>query len=98
MTNTEMNSMVLKEARLDAAAALRKRASMLADLAKSLEKSAYDIENGESEDRSALPARSGEKLSWAMNDIENAMRNFNFAELARHVAALKVASNANEKD
>lgn len=78
----EENRWALKSAR----EALEARARDARSLADSIDARLKDLDH---EDDSPIKVSRSERYTWIINDIENFIRNINFAELARHAANLK---------
>lgn len=87
MTDQEFKAMEFKSAVNQAAIALRSRASSLADYAAKLDQRVEELEAYDPAQERL--AKRSDLVNWAINDIENLLRNLNFAELARVYANLK---------
>ena len=81
MSTNEMETIQAEYETKEAVKALKDRAASATRLAESLTKYAEQIAKGDD-----VP--SNERFSWAINEIENFVRNVNFAQLARHCARI----------
>ena len=81
MTDADMKKLDLDYTVERAINALRARSHDLASLAEKLAKRADEIDNYKAEDRRL--ANRDDLFNWAINDIENMIRNLNFADMAR---------------
>lgn len=78
-----------RRAKESAIEALKRRAMHARNLAAVLEKHAADIENPPAV-KTNLEVSAADRFGWAINEIENFLRNLNFAEMARRMAELSV--------
>ena len=70
----------------DVQKALVSRANQMADMAEKLKRRASEI--GEP---CSLGTTASDRAGWAVNEIENLLRNLNFAEMTRLIANLSLA-------
>lgn len=90
LNREEVATETLKFCEANAVKAIRRRANDARGLAEKLERYAAEIENPP---KSAVKITATERFSWAINDIENYLRNLNFAEMARDAASMSEADN-----
>lgn len=90
MTDQEMKDFTKEQAVKLAAITLRNRASMMVEFADTLNRRAKDIEEFISSANNLATLQS-DLMNWAINDVENLIRNLNFADLARMQVVLKLA-------
>lgn len=70
---------------------LKRVASLLQDYSQKMLRYAAQVQ---AQPDMTLPVSRADRMTWAINDVENCMRNFNLSNLARRVADLTVAEQA----